>query len=215
MQARSIDRIGALAALGLHLLAGAALLAYEPARSALFAAAPIMVSLVTPPRIEPPVEVPPPPPKAKPKPVVKPAVRKPDSPPVIAAPEEAPAPIAVAPPPPEPAPPPPPAPAPIIAVAPPVAVTPPIFTADYLENPPPAYPAMSRRFGEQGRVILRVRVNAAGNADEIQVRDSSGFARLDDAARDTVRGWRFVPAKRGETPVAAWVLIPISFRLEG
>jgi protein TonB len=74
---------------------------------------------------------------------------------------------------------------------------------------------MSRRLGEQGRVILRVRVNAAGNADEIQVRDSSGFARLDDAARDTVRGWRFVPARRGTTPVAAWVLIPISFRLEG
>ncbi|MGH8742241.1 MAG: energy transducer TonB, partial [Burkholderiales bacterium] len=96
-----------------------------------------------------------------------------------------------------------------------VLVTPPIFTADYLENPPPAYPAASRRLGEEGRVVLRVLVNAAGGTDEVQIRTSSGHARLDDAARETVRRWRFVPAKRGEQPVPAWVLIPISFRLEG
>ena len=52
MRASSIDRVGAAAAIGLHLLAGAALVAYEPARSALPAAAPIMVSLVTAPRVE-------------------------------------------------------------------------------------------------------------------------------------------------------------------
>jgi protein TonB len=211
-------RIGLLAAMTLHAFAGMALLSYEPSRQALFAAVPIMVDLITPPRIEPkpepPVEVPPPP---KPKPIPKPVVKAPEPPPVLTAPVEAPSPspILVAPPPPEPAPPPPPAPAPIIAAAPPVVVTPPIFTADYLDNPPPAYPSMSRRLGEQGRVILRVLVNAGGSADEIQIRDSSGHARLDNAARDTVRGWRFVPAKRGEVPVSAWVLIPISFRLEG
>ena len=95
-----------------------------------------------------------------------------------------------------------------------IEVTAPIFSAVYLENPPPAYPGISRRVGEQGRVILRVLVNAGGSADEVQVRESSGHARLDNAARDTVRGWRFVPAKRGDTPVPAWVLIPVSFRLE-
>jgi protein TonB len=218
MPARSIERAGALVTLALHLFIGAALLSYEPSRQALFAAVPIMVDLITPPKIEPepepPVEVPPPP---KPKPVPKPVVTAPEPPPVLTAPVEAPSPspILMAPPPPEPAPPPPPAPAPIIAVAPPVVVTPPIFIADYLDNPPPAYPSMSRRLGEQGRVILRVLVGAGGRADEIQIRDSSGHARLDHAARDTVRGWRFVPAKRGEAPVSAWVLIPISFRLEG
>jgi protein TonB len=219
MPARSIERAGALVTLALHLFVGAALLSYEPSRQAIFAAVPIMVDLISPPKIEPkpepPVEVPPPP---KPRPVVKPVIKQPDPPPVLAAPVEAPSPspVLVAPPPPEPAPPPPPAAAPVIAVAPPlVVVTPPIFTADYLENPPPAYPSMSRRLGEQGRVILRVLVNAGGSADEIQIRDSSGHARLDRAARDTVRRWRFVPAKRGDVPVSAWVLIPISFRLEG
>jgi protein TonB len=77
------------------------------------------------------------------------------------------------------------------------------------------YPSVSRRQGEQGRVLLRVLVNTSGSADEVQVRTSSGFPRLDDAARETVRRWRFVSAKRGTEPVAAWVLIPISFRLEG
>jgi protein TonB len=60
-----------------------------------------------------------------------------------------------------------------------------------------------------------VLVNAGGSADALQVRESSGHTRLDNAARDTVRRWRFVPAKRGETPIPAWVLIPISFSLEG
>jgi protein TonB len=217
MATPSIDsgahRAGALATAALHVLAGAALLAYEPSRQALHAAVPIMVALITPARIEPrpqpPVEIPIPP---KPKPVAKPVIKRPDPPPVLAAPAEAPSPVEVAPPPPAP---PLPAPAPMVAVAPPVIeVTSPIFTADYLENPPPAYPAMSRRLGEQGRVILRVLVNAGGSADEVQIRDSSGHARLDEAARETVRRWRFAPAKRGETPVPAWVLIPVSFRLE-
>jgi protein TonB len=103
-----------------------------------------------------------------------------------------------------------------VAAAPgPVAVTPPVFNADYLENPSPAYPPLSRRMREQGRVMLRVLVNAKGTADDVQIRTSSGISRLDEAAQETVRRWKFVPAKRGTEAVSAWVLIPISFRLEG
>jgi protein TonB len=217
---RAPKRIGALAAIALHAAVGAALLSYEPSRQALIGAVPLMVSLITPPKAEPvpPVEIPPPPPRPKARPRIEPkvAIRKPEPPPqMVTAPIEAPTPVEVAPPPP---PAPPPEPAPIIAPAPPpmpVMLTPPIFTAEYLENPPPSYPALSRRLGEEGRVVLRVLVSPAGRADEIQVRTSSGHERLDDAARETVRRWRFVPAQRGDTPVAAWVLIPISFRLEG
>jgi protein TonB len=96
-----------------------------------------------------------------------------------------------------------------------VAVTPPVFNADYLENPSPAYPPLSRRMREQGRVMLRVLVNPSGRADDVQVRTSSGVMRLDEAAQETVRRWKFVPAKRGNEAVSAWVLIPISFKLEG
>jgi protein TonB len=210
--------IAVSATLALHAVVGAALLSYAPARSALLAAAPIMVDLIAPPKIEPkpeaPVEIVPP--KPRPKPVVKPQPKPPEPLPVVTAPVETPSPIVVAPPP-EPPPPPQAAIAPPEPLPPPVVVevSPPVFNAAYLDNPQPRYPPLSRRIGEQGRVILRVLVTPAGSAQQIEVRASSGHARLDHAAREAVRQWKFVPAKRGEQPVAAWVLIPVSFRLDG
>lgn len=88
------------------------------------------------------------------------------------------------------------------------------FDADYLQNPKPLYPPMSRRLGEEGKVILRVRVAASGAAQEVEVKQGSGFARLDAAARDAVSRWRFVPARRGDEAVESWVAVPIQFALE-
>ena len=73
---------------------------------------------------------------------------------------------------------------------------------------------MSRRLGETGRVLLRVKVSPDGLALDVSIAQGSGSARLDEAARDAVRQWRFVPARRGEEAVAASVLVPIVFRLE-
>ncbi|QPK61506.1 energy transducer TonB [Methylomonas sp. LL1] len=91
----------------------------------------------------------------------------------------------------------------------------PNLNADYLNNPAPDYPAQSRQLGEQGRVLLRVLVNAAGVVEQVTLRKSSGYPRLDAAAQDSVKNWRFIPAKRGEQAVVAWVVVPISFSLEG
>jgi protein TonB len=88
------------------------------------------------------------------------------------------------------------------------------FDANYLQNPKPAYPSASRRRGEEGKVTLRVYVGVDGRPETIETRTPSGFARLDDAARDAVSRWRFVPARRGDQPMAAWVLVPIVFSLE-
>jgi protein TonB len=97
---------------------------------------------------------------------------------------------------------------------PPVAsLTQPRFDADYLDNPAPPYPPMSRRLGEQGRVVLRVFVLPNGQADAVLVQTSSNSSRLDQSARETVSRWRFLPARRGEEAVAAWVLVPIAFSL--
>ncbi|MBI5110039.1 MAG: energy transducer TonB [Rhodocyclales bacterium] len=95
-----------------------------------------------------------------------------------------------------------------------VAITAARFDADYLHNPKPAYPHASRRLGEQGKVLLRVFVSAAGLAEKIEIKLSSGFARLDQAAEDAVGRWRFVPARRGEQAIASWVQVPITFQLE-
>jgi len=95
----------------------------------------------------------------------------------------------------------------------PISVVPPRFDADYLHNPPPAYPHLSRRLREQGRVLLRVMVSAEGLPGQIEIRESSGYPRLDQAAQASVQRWRFVPARQGELAVPAWVLVPISYSI--
>jgi protein TonB len=95
----------------------------------------------------------------------------------------------------------------------PVPITAARFDADYLQNPKPVYPAMSRRLGEEGKVVLRVRVSAQGLSLSVEVTKSSGFLRLDDAARAAVERWRFVPARQGNEPIEASVLVPLNFTL--
>lgn len=94
-------------------------------------------------------------------------------------------------------------------------VTLPHLNADYLNNPAPDYPPASRELGEQGRVLLRAMINTDGTVAQVVLRKSSGFDRLDQAALDTVKNWRFVPAQRGEQKVSAWVVVPVAFSLEG
>lgn len=93
-------------------------------------------------------------------------------------------------------------------------ISPPVFNAAYLRNPPPSYPLVARRNGEQGTVTLKVHVTREGAAASVAIEKTSGSAHLDDAALETVRTWRFVPARQGGQPVEAWVLVPVAFRLE-
>ncbi len=207
---RSRERLPGIAlAIALHAAVAAWLLQFDAVRRPLAEMAPIMVSLIAPPK----VEVAPPPEPPKPKPVVRPQpVRKPVEPaPLVTAPSAAPAAFVA------PSPPPPPQPAPPVAAAPspPPPVVPPRFNADYLQNPAPPYPPLARRMGEQGRVVLRVLVSPAGLPEQVELKRSSGSPRLDQSALDTVRRWKFVPARQGEQPVPAWVLVPISFTLQG
>lgn len=93
------------------------------------------------------------------------------------------------------------------------AFSPPEYAAAYLQNPAPAYPRSARRAGDQGTVVLRVLVSVDGMASRVELERSSGSASLDSAALDAVQRWRFVPARRGPTPVEAWVRVPVVFRL--
>ena len=80
-------------------------------------------------------------------------------------------------------------------------------------NAKPLYPAAARRLGIQGKVILQVEVSPEGTPAKVTVLTSSGHAALDEAAVTAVGKWRFVPASRGGTAVAATAEIPIEFRL--
>lgn len=184
---------------------------------------PLMVSLVQPKVETPPPEPRPPQPKPKPEPVAKPVVKPP---PILAVkPTPAPLPqpvIEIPEPTPTPAPEPvaevSPPPAPAIEVAqaapsPPQPATP-ARPADYLANPKPPYPALSKRLGEEGTVRLNILVNPDGSVAQLELLESSGHPRLDRSAMTTVRSqWKFEPARRGGRAVAAWVIVPIQFTL--
>lgn len=205
----------------IHAMVVAFLLTYAPTRDALKAIAPLMVQLIKP-------ELPAPPtPKQEPKvdklpkplPVKKVEPRPEPETQILAA--QAPAanvPAEAVSPDPKPLPPvetraapsAPPAPP-----APPAPIVPPNFNANYLDNPAPAYPPLARRMGEEGRVLLRVYVEASGLPSKIDIRTSSGSERLDQAALEAVKRWKFVPAKQGDQAVPAYVVVPISFNLRG
>ena len=163
-----------------------------------------------PPAPEPPKpkpELPKPVPKPKPKPPSERAITVPEPAATPAAEANAPsepqtAPPRVAAPPDRPGPPSPPAP-----------LVPPRADAAHLNNPAPDYPSVSRRIGEEGEVLLDVHILPDGSVGEIRLRESSGFPRLDQAALEVVRRWRYVPARRGDTPIAYWYVQPIVFSL--
>jgi len=209
-----------LSVLGLHVLAVWALQS-GLLRRAMEIVIPVQVlaELIEPPQpvIEPPPPAPvvaaPTPPKPRPRPVPQP------QPQPVAAPEPMPlAPVVPVAPPAPPAPP-----EPIVAAAPPPAppappapprIELPSSNADYLRNPPPPYPPMSKRLGEQGRVVVRAFIQLDGTASRAEVQRSSGFERLDQTAVQTVLRWRYVPGKRAGVPEAMWFNIPINFVLE-
>lgn len=107
------------------------------------------------------------------------------------------------------------APTPVPAPAPPPVKTAVSLSASYAaSNRKPDYPAMSRRHDEQGTVLLRVFVNADGTAGTVQIKTSSGFPLLDQAAREAVQSWHFQPATLDGKPIAEWYQIPIPFTLK-
>ena len=93
-------------------------------------------------------------------------------------------------------------------------LTAPQFNAAYLHNPTPVYPAAARRTGYEGTVVIRARIQIDGSADRVEIKKSSGYGILDQAALEAVRKWRFIPARRGNEAVVEWVDIPLKFKLE-
>lgn len=79
----------------------------------------------------------------------------------------------------------------------------------------PDYPAISRRMGEEGKLVLRVELDETGHIDEAKVINSSGYDRLDAAALTAVKSWQCNPSLRNGQPVRAVALQPFNFVLQG
>ena len=108
-----------------------------------------------------------------------------------------------------------PAPAIVSAPAAPVSLTPKTITSgvEYIQAPQPVYPSMSKRMGEQGKVILRVLVSETGRADQVQVQTSSGSPRLDEAGRQAALRAVFKPYLEDGRAVSVYVIVPLNFQL--
>jgi protein TonB len=62
--------------------------------------------------------------------------------------------------------------------------------------------------------VVRVLINVEGKAQTADIKLSSGFDRLDQAALNTVLRWRYVPGKRAGVAQAMWFNVPIHFVLD-
>lgn len=163
---------------------------------------------------------PPPPPAAAPELDPDPAPAQAVVPkPMIALPAPGPAQVMVdAPPPPAPPAPPGPAAASTAAPAAPARAAAAVRDAGDLsgtlvEARPPTYPPESRRAREEGTVKLRLLVGPDGRVAEIEVAASSGSRRLDRAALQAVRRWRWSPVTAGGEAVAVRGYVTIPFKL--
>jgi protein TonB len=94
-----------------------------------------------------------------------------------------------------------------------VPVTMPNPFAKGLNNPKPPYPLISRRLNEEGKVVLNVCVSLSGLVENLKLEKTSGYRRLDDIAIETVKKWKFIPAKIKDRDTNACYLLPVQFIL--
>jgi len=170
---------------------------------------------IEPPKVAPPPPAPPPKPAPKtakmPPPPMPVAIRDPapapNAPTGVVEPQP-PAPAVLAPVAPAPAPPAPPAPARLVEIT--------QGETEYIRPPRPVYPALSKRSGEAGVVIIAVYYSSSGHAKRAEVFKSSGFERLDRAARDAVMASQVTPFRRAGVNEDTQFLLkaPINFVLE-
>ena len=81
-------------------------------------------------------------------------------------------------------------------------------------NIPPGYPLLSAQLGEQGMVVVQMRIGPDGFVNAVQLLQTSGYPRLDEAALAALKKWRFTPAVENGQPVPSAQVLPIRFRLD-
>jgi len=77
----------------------------------------------------------------------------------------------------------------------------------------PPYPEQARQQGAEGTVVLRVRVSASGQPEQVSVARSSGRSDFDETALAHVRRARFAPALKEGEPTPMTITFRVRFRL--
>jgi len=92
-------------------------------------------------------------------------------------------------------------------------VVPPRVDAYQHNNPPPKYPRLSKRLREEGTVLVQLLINKNGTVNEVEIKVSSGYPRLDKAAMKAVKQWRYTPASQGNKTIAYRYEQPVHFSM--
>ena len=82
-----------------------------------------------------------------------------------------------------------------------------------IQNPHPEYPLIARKKGWQGKLLLNVLVGKNGEVIDINIVKTSGFEILDKTSIETVKDWKFIPARIGKKRIEDNLNIPVSFKL--
>jgi protein TonB len=86
--------------------------------------------------------------------------------------------------------------------------------AKLVREPKLIYPEEARQKGYGGKVLLRIEILPNGKVGKVEVKKSSGYEILDQAAIAFGKEHEFSPAKKGGTPVSDWVGRPVRFDLK-
>ena len=78
----------------------------------------------------------------------------------------------------------------------------------------PDYPSASRRLEEEGTVTLKFLIGADGRVLQAEIEKTSGFNRLDEAARNALSKCQFRPGTVDGKPEQSWASIKYTWRLE-
>ncbi len=76
------------------------------------------------------------------------------------------------------------------------------------------YPRAAVEDGAEGKVKLKVLVTESGTVAEVSVSQSSGDRRLDAAAAEFVKGWRYKPAVQDGKPRRVYTYAVVTFELK-
>lgn len=78
----------------------------------------------------------------------------------------------------------------------------------------PEYPSASRRLEEEGTVLLRFLIDVDGKAVKSEIESSSGYARLDEAARQALGRCQFKPGTVDGKPEQSWASLKYTWKLQ-
>jgi len=90
----------------------------------------------------------------------------------------------------------------------------PIIPPKVIHKVIPVYPFKALEKGIEGTVILSVRIGSSGIPGSVDIKHSSGFESLDEAATSAVSQWKFTPATRGNQVIESCFEVPVSFRIK-